>query len=123
MMMYEEYERPEDWFDMSTKERLDHIVERLSFISQQQVYKDIRSRYASKEQNEEEFGPEYEKLISDLWFSAKEDYSQNKYEYDGYIVNNPQSKGYMNNLEAMRKVIDEEIDNLLLDDETDSIDN
>lgn len=120
--MYVKYERPEDWFDMSIKERLDHIVERLTFISQQQVYKDMRKRFASKQQFEEEFGPNYEQLLHDLWFSAKEDYSANKYEYDGYIVNNPQSKGYMNNLEAMKNVIDDEIESLLLNDETDSID-
>lgn len=122
MSDYNEYEKPEDWDELSIKERLDHIYERLQFISTRDRYKDMRRRFASEQQYDEEFGPAsgYEELISELWFSAKEDYARYKEQYDTYLELNPQSKGYMNNIEAMRKVIDEELDNILLDTETDS---
>lgn len=110
--------RPDDFDEWSIEDRLDHIVARLDRVSGIEAYKKMRARYATEEQYEREFGDKTgnERLMSELWFSAKEDYCKHKDEYDEYLSQNPQSKGYMNNIEAMRRVIDEEIEGYLLDE-------
>lgn len=123
-MSYEEYERPENFNEWSIDERLDHIVERLDSISKQETYRDYRKRFASDEQYDEEYGPEsgYEEHLKALWFSAKGDYYLQKDEYEAHLENNRKSDIHMLNIEAMRKVVNDEVEALLLNDLTDSID-
>lgn len=116
--MYE-YEKADDFDEWSVEERLYDIVKRLQYISTRDMYRKMRLRYASEEQYNEEFGPNsgHEELLHKLWFSAKEDYCRHKDMYDTYLENNQVSENTDMNLQAMRKVIDEEIDNMLLDTE------
>lgn len=117
--MWSDYKKPEDFDEWPVKERLDHIVERLQYISTRDQYKRMCQRFASEQQYEEEFGENsgHEELLSSLWFSAKEDYYRHKDQYEAYLEENKVSETYSQNLEAMRKVIDDEIEQMLLDTE------
>jgi len=122
MSMEWEYNRDPEWDTFSIKEKLDDIVSRLMFVSNKEVYRELRSRYASEKALEEEFGPNsgFQKYLSELWFGAKEDYCRYKEHFDTYLELNPQGESYMININAMRKVIDEEIDAMLLENLTES---
>lgn len=119
-MAWKEYERPEDFDEWPVNARLDDIVDRLQFITNQERYKFYRERFASDEQFQEQFGPEsgHDKMLFVLWHSAKSDYSKNKEGYDTWLDNNKEnlSENYLTNIEAMRRVIDDEIDAMLLED-------
>lgn len=111
------FEKPFDWDTYSTRERLDNIVDRLSFIAKQEKYKQLRSRWCTVEQYNDEYGDEYNKYMMSLWLSCKTDYLERKNEYDSFIQNfgNNKNEHYKSCLELMNKVINDEIEDILLD--------
>lgn len=121
-MTISKYERPFDWDTYSAKEKLDDIVARLNFIIQQEKRRDMRKHYATEDQFAEEFGDAYDDTLKQLWKSCKLDYLNEKNILDSFMNNSNNSKYYKDCISAMNRVIQDELDDILLGDETESID-
>lgn len=114
---FKQFERPFDWDTFSTKERLDNIVDRLVYITNQERYREMRSRWTTSDQYDNEFGEDYQKYMSGLWLTCKYDYSERKNEYDSWLTNSGHEKSefYKSCIKAMNQVIEDEIETILLE--------
>ena len=82
----------------------------------------MRHRYITKQQYTEEFGDAYNDHLKEIWESCKSDYLEEKHMLDCFINSSNNSQYYKDCISAMDQVIQDELDSILLGDETDSID-
>ena len=117
-MTPEEHLRVLAWEALSSLDKVKSIGDRLDWIRNRELYKDMRSRYSHGTQFEEEF-KNHEEDLKKLWFSAKKDYCTSKEEIDAYLLSGTGlfSPKYLEKFNAMKKVIEDEVDNILLDEE------
>lgn len=100
--------------DKETKAIIDNIVSKLQFIANRSFFRDMRKRYATDEQFEEEY-KDFEQDMKKLWFEAKNEYCENKEAIDDFLNKEDiLSESSKESFKAMKKVINDEIEKILL---------